>query len=193
MKPTFTLIPKPLAIAPLGWAGLLALVLWAPALWAQPPGGRAGGPMQERIKALKVAFITQRVALTEAEAQRFWPVYNAREDELSALKRERNRSLFEFRMNYDDMTDEQISAATDQYIQWQQREADINARYHTQFKAILAPRKLAMFYKAEIDFKREMLRRLGEWRQQNPGGGGQGGGQGPPGGGPGGGGRFRQW
>jgi Spy/CpxP family protein refolding chaperone len=166
------------AAAALSWAGGSPL--------AAQPGGHPLGPLPERVKALKVAFITQRVQLTEAEAQRFWPVYNAREDELAALKRERRNALFEFRANFDDMTDEQVAAATDQYVQWQQREADINSRYHAQFKSILAPRKLAMFYKAEIDFKREMLRRVGEWRQGQP--------PPPPGTAPGqGGGRWRQW
>ena len=31
---------------------------------------------RERIKALKVAFITEKLELTESEAQKFWPIYN---------------------------------------------------------------------------------------------------------------------
>ena len=35
----------------------------------------------ERIKALKIAFITERLQFTEIEAQKFWPIYNAFEAE----------------------------------------------------------------------------------------------------------------
>ncbi|MCB0665633.1 MAG: hypothetical protein KDC80_07420, partial [Saprospiraceae bacterium] len=33
-------------------------------------------PVQERIEAQRVAFITQRVNLSPEEAQQFWPIYN---------------------------------------------------------------------------------------------------------------------
>ena len=33
-------------------------------------------PNREKIKAMKVGFITEKLDLTTAEAQKFWPVYN---------------------------------------------------------------------------------------------------------------------
>ena len=42
----------------------------------------------ERIKTLKIAFITERLAFTESEAQKFWPIYNAFEDENNKLRRQ---------------------------------------------------------------------------------------------------------
>ena len=41
------------------------------------------GKMQERIKAQKVAFITERLDLSSKEAQKFWPIYNAFEDKVT--------------------------------------------------------------------------------------------------------------
>ena len=35
---------------------------------------------KEKIKALKVAHITEQLDLTAKEAQAFWPVYNANEE-----------------------------------------------------------------------------------------------------------------
>jgi len=57
----------------------------------------AAQPPKERIKALKVAYITKELNLTSAEAEKFWPVYNEyfaelekviRENEPDELKRE---------------------------------------------------------------------------------------------------------
>jgi len=35
---------------------------------------------REKVKALKVAFLTEKLALTSEEAQKFWPIYNAFEE-----------------------------------------------------------------------------------------------------------------
>ena len=35
---------------------------------------------KEKIKALKTAFITTELDLTSAEAEKFWPIYNAFEE-----------------------------------------------------------------------------------------------------------------
>ena len=36
----------------------------------------------EKIQALKIAFITQKLQLTADEAQKFWPVYNQYDNEI---------------------------------------------------------------------------------------------------------------
>ncbi len=42
-------------------------------------------PDWEKIKSLKVAFITEKLSLTSKEAQSFWPVYNEFEEKRDAL------------------------------------------------------------------------------------------------------------
>jgi Spy/CpxP family protein refolding chaperone len=44
-------------------------------------------PREEKIKALKIAFITDELNLTSKEAQRFWPVYNKFNETLHQLER----------------------------------------------------------------------------------------------------------
>jgi len=34
----------------------------------------------DRVKAYKIAYITDQLSLTEKEAQKFWPIYNAHEE-----------------------------------------------------------------------------------------------------------------
>ncbi len=57
----------------------------------------AAQPPREKIKALKIAYITKELNLTSAEAEKFWPVYNEyfaeiekviKESEPDELKRE---------------------------------------------------------------------------------------------------------
>lgn len=51
------------------------------------------GDRHERIKALKVPFITEQLELTPAEAEKFWPIYNSYDKRMHDL-RERERDLF---------------------------------------------------------------------------------------------------
>ena len=53
---------------------------------AQPPKGDGGGrgpgkggnrPGKEKIEMFKIQFITEKLALTTAEAEAFWPIYEA--------------------------------------------------------------------------------------------------------------------
>ena len=47
----------------------------------------------ERIKALKTAYITEKVDLSSSEAEKFWPIYNKYEKELHQLKVIKRREI----------------------------------------------------------------------------------------------------
>ena len=56
---------------------LCALVVLSMGAFAQgPQGPRRGGDngWRERVRAEKVAFLTEEIDLTESEAQVFWPI-----------------------------------------------------------------------------------------------------------------------
>lgn len=48
---------------------------------------------REKIKALKVAFLTQELTLTSTEAEKFWPLYNKHQKKLNDLRRQRRVGL----------------------------------------------------------------------------------------------------
>ena len=50
---------------------------------------------REKVKALKVAYITEQLELTTEEAQKFWPLYNAFDDKQSELRHEKMRSILD--------------------------------------------------------------------------------------------------
>ena len=55
-----------------------ALTLLSAAALAQGPRQPRGNDngWRERVRAEKVAFLTEEIDLTESEAQVFWPIYN---------------------------------------------------------------------------------------------------------------------
>jgi hypothetical protein len=68
---------------------VVIMIMHSVGLYAQPPG-RDHEPKPERmekIKALYVAYITQKLNLTPDEAQQFWPVHLQYDNEIQAINR----------------------------------------------------------------------------------------------------------
>lgn len=134
-------------------AALFLLILTAS--HAQP-----GGDARMRVESQRIAFITQRLSLTPAEAEKFWPVYNAHRDALKAL-----RDDFE-RPNVDNLTDEEASKLIDRHLTQEQKRLDLKKQLIAQLRGVIPVRKIVMLHVAENAFNRELLRKAQEFRRQ---------------------------
>lgn len=126
----------------------------------QPPENR-----RENIEALKAAYITREMGLTPQESQTFWPVYNQYQDEIEKIRKEKNQQFREGRRLLEKLSDVDLEKMVDNEIVFQQRELDVRKKFHSEFKKVLPIRKVALLYKAEEDFKKEILKRIREERQ----------------------------
>ena len=63
------------------------------------------------------------------------------------------------------MGEKEIEKFVDSELTFRQSELDLLKKYHGQFKQVLPIKKVAMLYRAEEDFKRELLDRIKENRQ----------------------------
>lgn len=145
---------------------LLAFISLSPlTLLAQspPPPPEA----REEIETMKIGFLTRRLSLTQDEAKVFWPVYDQYADELREL-REGHRSRMRSVKDDGEVSKEEWEKLADAEIQYRQQELDIIKKFHLQFKKILPPRKVAGLYKAEEDFKRELIEKIREGRKGGP-------------------------
>ncbi|MBN4065725.1 hypothetical protein JYT51_00155 [Candidatus Amoebophilus asiaticus] len=120
----------------------------------------------EKIEALKIAFITQKLDLTADEARSFWPVYNQYETELETIRHNRRKEKKERRKEFKDMSNLEIEKFLDNEIIFKEKELDIMKTYYVKFKQVLPIRKVAMLIRAQEDFKRELLRQLREKHQK---------------------------
>ncbi|MEZ4909497.1 MAG: hypothetical protein R2774_01415 [Saprospiraceae bacterium] len=114
----------------------------------------------ERIKSQKVAFISEKLKLTEAEAQRFWPIYNDYQSQMMDLKDE-------LQMRPDpNMTDAEAEKLMNNFLAMREKEIQLQRLYIQKFKTAISPKKIAMLYRAEKEFKEEMVSKIKE-RKQN--------------------------
>ena len=116
---------------------------------------------QDRIKAEKIAYLTDQMDLTSAEAERFWPVYNRAEAETRACWRlimEAYRALEECIGKGGD--EKEISALLDKYIDAKEAGDGIERKYLTEYRKILSNDKIAKLYTSEENFRRQQIHRL---------------------------------
>ena len=116
--------------------------------------GQKGAKSEER-KAQKIAFITERLALTTEESKAFWPVYEAKNEAkkkmIKTIKGDRKSNP---RKKLEEMTDEEVTTMLNNMINLKQGELDIQKEYNTKFLTILPPKKVAKLYHVEREFKK---------------------------------------
>lgn len=123
-------------------------------------------PAQERIRTLKVAFITERLGLTSEEAQNFWPVYNAHDQSLQKLRR-RERQRFGSQLPYlEDVSEKEASELLSEFRTIQKEKFDLEQRFTADLENVLPSKKIILLLKAEEDFKKRLLQQVRKRRGQ---------------------------
>lgn len=145
-------------------------VLMITTLQAQPgePPRRLSPEQREKMEAMKAAFLTTKLNLTTEESTAFWPVYNQYQDELHQLRESRFEEMKEMRENKDNLTDKDYEKIFDSEMQFRQAELEIMKKYNPQIKKTLPMKKLARLHRAEEEFKRELLQKMRDRREDAP-------------------------
>ncbi len=97
----------------------------------------------EKIKALYVAYITQQLNFTPDDAQKFWPVHAQYEAEIKTANQG----------NADELAR-------------QQNVLNIKKKYQANFNKLLGADRCNNFYRHDGEFRKKMLERLKQMRQQ---------------------------
>lgn len=132
-------------------------------LQAQNSGNRSA---RADIEAQKVAYITSELNLTPQEAQVFWPLYNAYRGDLQKLRKSGKTSRSETVQSDIKLSDKELDAQMKQEFANDRQKIDLDEKYYELYKTALPISKVAGFYQAERDFKRELLKVLKERRDQ---------------------------
>ncbi|MBS1735199.1 MAG: hypothetical protein JSS98_01165 [Bacteroidetes bacterium] len=104
-----------------------------------------GGNRQEKIEALKIAFITQKLQLTPSEAEKFWPLYNQYNEEVKGLSK---------------------NPSSNDVLENEQQLLNVRKKYRASFEKVLGPQKMNNLFNAERDFRNVLIKRLKARNQQ---------------------------
>lgn len=122
-------------------------------------GKKKGHPKKEEIQAQKVAFISNELSLTKAQAEKFWPVYNAYEAKMENIHKQ-HRKLVKRLNDFNELTEEEAYSSTEKLIELDEQRAAVKREYLIKFSEILGKKKGAKVFYLEEKFKRELLKRI---------------------------------
>ena len=108
--------------------------------------------MSEKIKSQRVAFITDKLQLTPAEAQSFWPLYNQYKEQEKGLKKE-----YRLKKRIANMSDQEIEAYIMKGFELEKQKIALKKEFFYKLKEVLPVRKIGMLQPAEKAFKRKVL------------------------------------
>ncbi|MFN8295490.1 MAG: hypothetical protein U0T69_04805 [Chitinophagales bacterium] len=128
----------------------------------------------EKIEAMKIAFITKRLQLTPEESQKFWPVYNQYEAEKKQIRQSTIGTVKDLKED-GDFTNAEAEQAITKYVEFKAKDLDLIKKYVAEFRKILPATKVAKLVTAEEHFKK-MLTKQAQQGGPKPG---QGNGQKP--------------
>ncbi len=148
--------------------GLMTLMLLVSTMAFAQPGPPTEGQKKERmekIKAAKVAFITQQLELTPEEAEKFWPVYNQWDADKKSL-REKNK--LEKKPNM--LTDKEAEQLILNQLAMEEDLVKLNKDYYFKLKEIISPNRILKLHRAEKQFRKRLLKRLNAQKKRRSGG-----------------------
>ena len=112
----------------------------------------------EKIKSLKVAFITEKLNLTPKEAQSFWPIYNEHQAEKEGFYREDRFEIGSEIKKLDALSD---TEAEELLVRMQRLEGEkykAEKSYIEKVSKTISAKKTILLMRSEEDFKRQLLK-----------------------------------
>lgn len=146
---------------------LIVLITILFAMSSNAQGGRFFKEKKDKIKALKIAYITNELSLTSEEATKFWPLFNAFEDKQNEIRKQKMKS-------YLDRTDEDAidklsdKEATNLLAQMESTEDELfqlKKKFIASLKGVISPLKILKLKKAEEGFNRKLLQQYRDKRK----------------------------
>jgi Skp family chaperone for outer membrane proteins len=114
----------------------------------------------EKIKALKTAYITEKLSLTSNEAEKFWPIYNKYDDKFHALRKKEKSEIYQkLRDGLDKMNDTEANALIDTSLSLESEQLELRKQMIAELRGVISSNKIIILKKTEDDFKRELLDR----------------------------------
>lgn len=124
-----------------------------------------GGKMQERIKAQKIAFITEKLSLTTEEAQQFWPIYNTYETKVEDI-RSKDLQLIKQEMRRSDVSDKRANELLEKLMKAETDMHEAKLQLVQDLMKVISAKKIILLKAAEDQFNRVLLERLKQMRDK---------------------------
>ena len=105
--------------------------------------------LRKDIRSQKKQIIAENMGLSDAEAEKFWPVYDQYAAELSKIYDVKIALLKDYADNYSSMTGEQAENYIRKRAEVEQSIMQLRLKYMPAFRKVLSGRETALFYQLD--------------------------------------------
>ncbi|MDO6819356.1 hypothetical protein [Zobellia sp. 1_MG-2023] len=120
----------------------------------------------DKIKSLKIAFITERLNMTSQEAQAFWPIYNDYEAKRGALREKEHNQIRNKIKESDKLSEKEANDVIELFLKLEQQEEDIRKDFIKKAAEVITAKKTLLLIRSEEEFKRQLIRKYHERREE---------------------------
>jgi hypothetical protein len=113
----------------------------------------------EKYRTEKVAFLTTRLDLTSAEAEKFWPIYNQMEKERWEAQKARRDLEEKVSAAEESLSENEVIKLTRDFAGSMQKEGALITSYNEKLLKVLPPKKVLNLYKTENEFRMHMIKK----------------------------------
>lgn len=128
---------------------LLSVILAYSSALAKEPSADTMQALIEKLKADKKLIVSENMELTDAEAKKFWPVYEQYQNELFILRVRSLNLIKAYADSYSSMTNETAKKLLDEYLTIESLRQKVREGYLPKFRKVLPEMKVARYYQIE--------------------------------------------
>ena len=112
----------------------------------------------EKIKSLKVAFITEKLDLSSAEAQTFWPIYNDYQEKRAALRKKERTEVKSKVKEVNQLSENEAVALLEKHINLKNEKEALHKAFIKSVNKKISAKKTLLLLRAEEEFKRQLIK-----------------------------------
>jgi Spy/CpxP family protein refolding chaperone len=105
--------------------------------------------LRARVQADKKGVVAKNLSLTDAEAKKFWPVYEKIQKDIAGPQSQLNRAVTDYVDNEAKLSDAQVKKLVSEVIDAQSREMKLRSSHWAEVQKALPPKKAARYMQIE--------------------------------------------
>lgn len=115
---------------------------------------------KEKIKALKVAYLTEKLELTKDEAEKFWPIYNAFDEKQFEIRHGKMKKIINAIENggIENISEKEAKSLISQMESSEDELHNLKKKFMEDLQKVLSAKKIILLKKSEEEFNRKLLR-----------------------------------
>ena len=111
--------------------------------------------LKSNIRSQKKQIVAANMDLTDAEAEKFWPLYNRYAEDVAKIYDTKIALFQEYLENYDSMSGDQAESYLRRRAAVEEDMMQVRLKYLPEFRKVLTGRETALFY--QIDWRLDLM------------------------------------